>query len=72
MNNLFSAHWGYTGKKAGKQEADWWHRPPSGFGRLLAAVAIVGVTVCLLDLAVGKGPADTTVAASYDSIQEWR
>jgi hypothetical protein len=72
MNNLFSAHWRYTGRKAGEQEADWLHRPPSGFGRLLAAVAIIGVAVSVLDHAAGEGPAETTVASSYDSTQEWR
>jgi hypothetical protein len=70
MNNLFSAHW--TGRKAGGREADWSHLPPSGFGRLLAAVVITGIAVCLLDHAAGKGSADTAVASSYESTQEWR
>lgn len=72
MNNLFSAHRTGTGRKAGEQEADWLHPPPSGFGRLLAAVAIIGVAVCLLDHAAGKGPADISVASSYASTHEWR
>ncbi|WP_214474526.1 hypothetical protein [Mesorhizobium sp. dw_380] len=67
MNNLFSAHWISTGRKAGEQEVDWLHPPPSGFGRLLAAVAIIGIGVCVLDQAAGKGPADSLIASSYDS-----
>ena len=67
MNNLFSAHWTGTARTAGGQEADWSRLPPSGFGRLLAAVAIIGVGVCFLDHAAGKGPADSLIASSYDS-----
>jgi hypothetical protein len=67
MNDLFSAHWTSTGRKAGEQEIDWLQQPASGFGRLLAAVAIIGVGVCVLDHAAGKGPADSLIASSYDS-----
>jgi hypothetical protein len=62
MDNLFSAHWRHAGRKAGEQEAEWFYRPPSGFGRLLAAVAIIGVTVSLVDHAAVKSPAETLVA----------
>jgi hypothetical protein len=72
MNNLFSAHWMDTGREAGAQETDWLHQPPSGFGRLLAAVAIIGLGVCFLDHAAGKGPADTLITSSYVSSQQGR
>ncbi|WP_192361653.1 hypothetical protein [Mesorhizobium mediterraneum] len=62
MNSLFSAHWRHTGRKAAEQEADWLHRSPSGFGRLLVAVAIIGVTVSIVDHAALKSPAETLVA----------
>ncbi|RWI28637.1 MAG: hypothetical protein E5X43_17530 [Mesorhizobium sp.] len=64
MNNLFSAHWRDTGRKAAEQEADWLDRQPSGFGRLLAAVAMIGVAVSLLDYAAVKSPAETLAANS--------
>ena len=69
MNNLFSAHWRCTGREAGEQEADWSHPPYSGFGRLLAAVAIIGVAVSVLDYVSG-GPADASIA--YGSSQQGR
>ena len=69
MNNLFSAHWMDTGREAGAQETDWLYQPPSGFGRLLAAVAIIGVAFCFIDHAAGKHPADTLIASSYVSQQ---
>jgi hypothetical protein len=73
MNNLFSAHWTSTGRKAGAQEVDWLNPPPSGFGRLLAAVAIIGIAVCILDYASSKGSADTLIASSdYGSSQQGR
>jgi hypothetical protein len=72
MNNLFSAHWRCTGREAGEQEADWSHPPYSGFGRLLAAVAIIGVAVSVLDYVAGKSPADTSIASSYGSSQQGR
>jgi hypothetical protein len=67
MNNLLSALWISTGRQAGEREIDWSRVPPGGFGRLLAAVAIIGIGVCLLDHAAGKGPADSLIASSYDS-----
>lgn len=71
MDNLFFALWKRPGRKAVRQEDFWLHPPPSGFGRLLAAVAIIGVAACLLDYAAAvKGTADTVVAASYGSSQQ--
>lgn len=67
MNNLFSAHWTSTGRMAGEHEIDWSHLPPSGFGRLLVAIVVIGIAVCLLDHAAGKGPADTLITSSYVS-----
>jgi len=48
---------------------DFWPDPPaSGFGRLLVAVAVIGIGACILDHAAGK--ADTIVIAAYASSQE--
>jgi len=70
MDNLFFALWKSPGRQAGRQEDFWLDPPASGFGRLLAAVAIIGVAACLLDhAATGDGKADTLVAASYGSSQ---
>ncbi|MGX7875736.1 hypothetical protein ACVDG5_026165 [Mesorhizobium sp. ORM6] len=68
MDNLFFALWKSPGRKAGRQEDFWLDPPTSGFGRLLAAVAIIGVAACLLDRAAAvDGKADTLVNASYGS-----
>ncbi len=68
MNMLFCAQWKNTGRSVGRQEADWMHQPVSCFGRFLAAVAIIGVAVCILDhAAAGKGRAYSLIASSYDS-----
>jgi hypothetical protein len=64
INNLFSAHWSDTGRKAAEQEPDRLKRQFSGFGRLLVAVAMIGVAVSLLDHAAVKSPAGTLVANS--------
>ncbi|MER8505841.1 hypothetical protein [Mesorhizobium sp. M0199] len=78
MNNLFSAHWTNTSHRAGEQQADWSRLPPSGFGRLLAAIAIIGIAVSFLDYAAGldhtagKGPAEISLASAAASTQEWR
>ena len=64
MDSQFSVQWRRTGRKAGGQEIDWLRPSPSGFGRLLASVAIIGVGVCLLDHAAGKSPPDTFVVTS--------
>ncbi|MFC3326400.1 hypothetical protein [Mesorhizobium cantuariense] len=69
MDNLFFALWNGAGRKAGRPEDFWLHPPASGFGRLLAAVAIIGIAACLLDHAAERN-ADTLVAASYGSTQQ--
>jgi hypothetical protein len=67
MDNLFFALWRGAGCKAGRREDFWLHPPGSGFGRLLAAVAIIGIAVCILDhAAAGKGRTDSLIASSYD------
>lgn len=73
MNNLFSAHWTSTGRVADRQEIDRLSLPPSGFGRLLAAVAIIGIAVCALDhAAAGKGATDTVVAYGPSEQGSWK
>ncbi|TIT03686.1 hypothetical protein [Mesorhizobium sp.] len=70
MDGLFFALWKSSGRKPERRE-DYGHPPPSGFGRLLAAVAIIGVAASVLDHAAArKGAADTVVAVSYDSPQQ--
>ena len=65
MDNLFFTLW----KRPIDRRQDFWLDPPaSGFGRLLVAVAVIGIGACLLDHAGGK--ADTLVIASYASSQE--
>ena len=71
MDNLFFALWQGAGCKAGRREDFWLQPPASGFGRLLAAVAIIGIAVCLLDHAAAvKRNADTLVTAYYGSPQQ--
>lgn len=70
MDNLFFALWKRPGRKAGRQEDFWMDPPAPVFGRLLAAVAIIGVAACLLDHAAVEGKADTLVVASYGSSQQ--
>ncbi|BAV48774.1 hypothetical protein MesoLj113a_11350 [Mesorhizobium sp. 113-1-2] len=73
MDNLFFALWKSPGNKAGRQEDFWMDPPAPVFGRLLAAVAIIGVAACLLDHAAAvEGKADTLVIASYGSPQQGR
>ncbi|SJM31614.1 hypothetical protein [Mesorhizobium delmotii] len=73
MDGLFIALWKSSGRKPERREDYWLHPPPFGFGRLLAAVAIIGVAACVLDhAATGIGAADTEVAASYGSPQQGR
>jgi len=65
MDMLFCAHWKKDGRRSGGHEADWMHQPAPAFGRFLAAVAIIGVAVCILDhAAAGKSRADVPVASS--------
>ncbi|WP_036240694.1 hypothetical protein [Mesorhizobium sp. STM 4661] len=71
MDGLFFALWKRPGRRAVRREDFWLHPPPSGVGRLLVAVAIIGVAVCVLDhAAAGKGAADTLVTASYGPSQQ--
>ncbi|RUU11310.1 hypothetical protein EOD23_10875 [Mesorhizobium sp. USDA-HM6] len=71
MDNLFFALWKRPGRRA-LQPQDFWLDPPaSGFGRIAAAVAIIGIAACLLDQAAAvKGKADSIAVASYGSSQE--
>ncbi|RRI02666.1 hypothetical protein EH240_11770 [Mesorhizobium tamadayense] len=60
--------WKRPGRKAQRREDFWLNPPASGFGRLLAAIAIIGAAAWLLDhSAAGKGEADTLAIASYGS-----
>ncbi|MBZ9671450.1 hypothetical protein FJ970_05165 [Mesorhizobium sp. B2-1-8] len=71
MDNLFFVLWKRPGRRLERQEDFWLDPPASGFGRLLAAVAIIAVAACLLDHAAAvAGKADTVVAASYGLSQE--
>ncbi|QKC85998.1 hypothetical protein EB232_05040 [Mesorhizobium sp. NZP2077] len=71
MDNLFFALWKSPGDRAGRQEDFWLDSPAPVFGRLLAAVAIIGVAAWLLDHAAAvDGKADTLVTASYGSSQQ--
>ncbi|KAA3451309.1 hypothetical protein C7I87_07740 [Mesorhizobium sp. SARCC-RB16n] len=71
MDNLFFALWKRPGRRPERQEDFWLDPPASGFGRLLAAVAIIAVAACLLDHAAAvAGKADMVVAASYGLSQE--
>ncbi|AZN96940.1 hypothetical protein EJ066_06380 [Mesorhizobium sp. M9A.F.Ca.ET.002.03.1.2] len=71
MDGLFFAVWKSPDRKPKRQEDYWLHVPPSGFGRLLAAIAIIGVAACVLDHAAAvKGGADTITVASYGSSQQ--
>ena len=68
MDNLFFAFWKRPGRTV-RQRQDFWLDPPaSGFGRLLTAVAVIGIGACVLDRAAN--PADTPIIASYGSSQE--
>ncbi len=72
MDMLFFASWGRPGRNAGS--ADWWHQPSAGPGRLVAAFAIIAVMVALLDQAasIDHGKPDTSVASTYDPVQNRR
>ncbi|MBZ9717232.1 hypothetical protein LB519_05175 [Mesorhizobium sp. AD1-1] len=73
MNNLFSAHWTSTCRTADPGKSDPLHVPPSGFGRLLAAVAIIGIAVSLLDhIAAGKNSTDTVIAYGSSQQGSWK
>ena len=73
MNNLFSAHWNGAGRRCAAEEIDPLHVPPSGFGRLLAAIAIIGIAVILLDhAAVGMSATDTLIAYGSSQQGSWK
>jgi hypothetical protein len=56
-----------------RQEIDCSRPPPSGFGRLLAAVAIIGIAVILLDhAAVGMSATDTVIAYGSSEQGSWK
>ncbi|SFO41446.1 hypothetical protein SAMN03159463_01800 [Mesorhizobium sp. NFR06] len=66
MDNLFFAIWKRPGRKEQRQEDFWLDPPASGFGRLLAAVAIVSAAAWLLDhVAAARAGADSVVASPY-------
>ncbi|TSE13797.1 hypothetical protein C1D09_002705 [Mesorhizobium intechi] len=70
MHNLFFALWKSVGHGPERQEDFWLDPPAPAFGRLLAAVAIIGIAACLLDHAAVEGKAGTLVIASYDLSQQ--
>ena len=70
MDNLFFALWRRPGRRVQRPEDFWLDPPPSGLGRLVAAVAIIGVAACLLDQAAVRSKADSIAVASYGSSQE--
>ncbi|UCI08356.1 hypothetical protein [Mesorhizobium sp. B1-1-8] len=70
MDNLFFALFERPDRRGRSRQDFWLDQPVSGFGRLLAAVAIIGVAACLLDHAASQGKADTIAAAAYGSQQE--
>ncbi|WP_201412381.1 hypothetical protein [Mesorhizobium sp. J8] len=72
MDNLFFSVWQRSGGKPRRKEDFWLDLPPSGFGRLLVAVAVIGVAACLLDHGAARGAADTVRAGSYGSSQQGR
>ena len=69
MNNLFSAHWNGPGGRP--QDIDC--SRPSGFGRLLAAIAVIGIAVILLDhAAAGMSANDTVIAYAPSEQGSWK
>jgi hypothetical protein len=71
VNNLFSAHWNGPSGRASPRNIDC--SRPSGFGRLLAAIAIIGIAVSLLDhAAAGKGANDTVIAYGSSEQGSWK
>lgn len=65
MNNLFSAHWNGPGGRPHDIDCS----RPSGFGRLLLAIAIIGLAVCVLDH-VSAGQAATGTLIAYGSSEQ--
>ncbi|TJX66070.1 MAG: hypothetical protein E5W21_10495 [Mesorhizobium sp.] len=73
MDGLFFALWKRPGRRPEREEDFWLDPPASGFGRLLAAVAVIVVAACLLDHAAAfGGAADTIITASYGPSQHGR
>ncbi|AZO26996.1 MULTISPECIES: hypothetical protein [Mesorhizobium] len=71
MDNLFFALWRRPGRRAERPEEFWLDPPASGFGQLVAAVAIIGIAAFLLDhAAAARSKADSVAVASYGSSQE--
>lgn len=71
MNNLFSAHWNDADKSTRLREIECSRY--SGFGRLLAAVAVIGIAVCVLDhAAAGKDAAGTVIAYGSSQQGSWK
>ena len=67
MDNLFFAIWGKPERRA---EEFWLDPPAPGFGRLAAAIAIVGVAACLLDHMATASKTDTAAIAFYNVATE--
>ncbi|MEO5758595.1 MAG: hypothetical protein ABIQ51_17235 [Mesorhizobium sp.] len=62
-----------TRKRLFEQETDWARVQPSGFGRLLLALAIIAAGFSLLDhVAAGRSQAGVSIASSYGSTLERR
>ena len=71
MNNLFSAHWNSTSTGVRPQEIDC--SRPSGFGRLLLVIAIIGLAVCVLDhVSAGKAATGTLIAYGSSEQGSWK
>ncbi|RWL80186.1 MAG: hypothetical protein EOR67_20415 [Mesorhizobium sp.] len=67
MDNLFVAIWGKPERNARRAEEFWLDPPAPGFGRLVAAIAIVGVSACLLDHMATASKTDPAAFASYNA-----
>ncbi|TIU88143.1 MAG: hypothetical protein E5V86_19385 [Mesorhizobium sp.] len=70
MDNLFVAIWAKPERNARRAQEFWRDPPAPGFGRLLAALAIVGVAACLLDHMATASKTDTAAFASYNVATE--
>lgn len=70
MDNLYFSLWRRSGGKPQRKEDFWLNPPPAGCGRLLLAIAVIGVAACLLEHAAAvKGAADAVTTAPYGSSQ---
>jgi len=69
MNNLFSAHWNGPSERPRNIDCS----RPSGFGRLLLAIAIIGLAVCVLDhVSAGKAATGTLIAYGSSEQGSWK